>query len=337
MKIFITGSAGFIGFSLSLSLLKKGLFVIGIDNLNNYYDVSLKINRLNILRNYKNYVHINDDICNIDSIKKLFNKYKPEIVINLAAQVGVRNSIQNPFNYINTNIFGFTNILECSLESKVRHFIYASSSSVYGLNSKMPYSEDQPTNHQISMYAVTKKTNELIAHSYSSLFGLPSTGLRFFTVYGPWGRPDMALFNFTKSILENKKINLYNNGNHMRDFTYIDDIINTIVHLIDLPPSSNPNWLSSSPDPSYSSAPWQIFNIGNGDPINLIEYLNILEEILGKKADISYAPLQLGDVLNTHSDTNKLSNILKVRYKTDIHTGLNYFVKWYLDYYKKNF
>jgi len=336
MNIFITGSAGFIGFSLSLALLKKGLSVIGIDNLNDYYDVTLKINRLNILRNYNKYVHINDDICNFDSIKNLFNQFKPDIVINLAAQVGVRNSIHNPFNYINTNILGFTNVIECCIKFRVRHFIYASSSSVYGLNSKMPYSEDQPTNHQISMYAVTKKTNELISHSYSSLYGLPSTGLRFFTVYGPWGRPDMALFNFTKSILENKKINLYNNGNHMRDFTYIDDIINSIVDLIDLPPSSNPNWLNASPDPSYSSAPWQIFNIGNGDPINLIEYLNILEEILGKKAAISFAPLQLGDVLNTHADTQKLSNTLKVRYKTDIHSGLNNFVKWYLSYYKKS-
>lgn len=333
MNILITGSAGFIGFSVSKALLKLGNNLIGVDNLNDYYSVNLKKDRLNILNKYPQYIHYNIDITDLSSLESLYFKYKPSVVINFAAEVGVRNSIDKPFSYINTNVIGFTNVVECCLKANVNHLIYASSSSVYGLNSFMPFTEDQPTNHQMSMYAVTKKTNELISHSYSTLYNLPCTGLRFFTVYGPWGRPDMALFTFTKSILENKEINLYNNGNHIRDFTYIDDIVNSIIDIIHFPPNANLNWLGTKPDPSFSSSPWQIFNIGNGDPINLIDYLHILENILGKKAKVNYSPLQKGDVLNTHADVSKLSNILKKQYKTDINKGLTNFVKWYTEYF----
>ncbi len=331
--IVVTGSAGFIGYSLCIKLLERGDNIVGIDNHNEYYDPKLKESRLSILKKFKNYKHFRKDLSDKNSIDKIFKDNNPYKVVNLAAQAGVRYSIENPLVYINSNIIGFTNILENSYKYRVKHLVYASTSSVYGANTKMPFSENDSANHPLSVYAATKKSNELIAHSYSHLYKLPTTGLRFFTVYGPWGRPDMALFKFTKSILENKPINVYNHGKHTRDFTYIDDIVEGIIKILDNPATANNVWDSNKPDSSSSNAPWKIYNIGNNKPVQLMDYINALEKILQKKAKINYLPLQLGDVPDTNASTKKLKKDFNYKPTTSVFKGVNNFVKWYRKYY----
>ena len=349
MKILITGSAGFIAFHLATALIKEGHNVIGLDILNEYYDINLKHSRLQehginfqslILNNpqqstlYQNYKFIKSDICNKQYLIDFMKDENFDIVVNLAAQAGVRYSITNPDVYIKSNIEGFLNILEGCRHSNVGHLIYASTSSVYGLNTKMPLKEDQTTDHPMTLYAATKKSNELMAHSYSHLYGLPTTGLRFFTVYGPWGRPDMALFLFTKAILSNQPINLFNNGKMIRDFTYVLDIVESIKRLCDFPAKSNPNWNGSNPQISSSSAPYKIFNIGNNNPIEVFDYINALEKALQKKAIYNLLPMQLGDVPITHADVSSLQNQINFTPSTDIYSGVKEFVIWYKNYYK---
>ncbi len=333
-KIIVTGSAGFIGFSLSLKLLQCGENVIGIDNHNNYYDPKLKEERLKRLIKYSNYKHFKIDLVNQKKLEEIFKDYKPQIVVNLAAQAGVRYSIENPMSYINSNILGFANILENCRHYKVNHLVYASTSSVYGANTKMPFSEHHNANHPLSIYAASKKSNELMAHSYSYLYRLPTTGLRFFTVYGPWGRPDMALFKFTDAILNKKPIDLFNNGKHSRDFTYIDDIVEGIHKTLDNPPSVNENWNSHSPDPASSNSPWSIYNIGNSKPVKLMDYVEALEKALGKKAKYNFLPLQPGDVADTYADVMKLKENFNYKPSTSVNVGVEKFIKWYKKYYK---
>jgi len=334
VNILITGSAGFIGSELCLSLLKLGKKIVGIDNHNDYYDPQLKENRLKRYINHPNYSHLRIDLSDKEAVQDCFYDYKPTHVVNLAAQAGVRYSIENPLAYINSNIVGFTNILECCRYNKINHLVYASSSSVYGLNTKMPFSEHDSVNHPLSIYAATKKSNELMAHAYSHLYQLPTTGLRFFTVYGPWGRPDMALFKFTKAIIEQKPIDVFNFGKHNRDFTYIEDIVDGIIKIIDNPANSNINWSSSYPDPATSKAPWRIYNIGNNSPVNLMQYIDALEKTLGKKAKINFLPLQSGDVPNTNANIDNLIKNFSYNPSTSVITGISNFVKWYVDYYQ---
>jgi UDP-glucuronate 4-epimerase len=335
MKLIITGSAGFVGFSLCIKLLKSSYDIIGIDNHNNYYDPKLKETRFNKLIKYSNYQHYRIDLSDQESLEKVFKEHRPEIVINLAAQAGVRYSIINPLAYINSNVVGFANILENCRHYNVNHLIYASTSSVYGANTKLPFSEHDSANHPLSIYAVTKKSNELMSHSYSHLYGLPTTGLRFFTVYGPWGRPDMALFKFTKDILDEKPIEVFNNGQHTRDFTYVDDIVNGIIKVLEKPAKPNLQWNSNQPDPATSKAPWRIYNIGNNKPIELMKYINILENALGKKAIINFLPLQPGDISNTYADISALKENFNYTPSTPVTEGVNNFVNWYKEYYKK--
>ena len=283
-KIIVTGSAGFIGYSLCVKLLERGDELLGIDNHNDYYDPNLKNSRVKRLLRFKNYKHFKLDITDKKSVNSIFKNFRPKKVINLAAQAGVRYSIQNPLAYINSNVVGFTNILENCRLYKIEHLVYASTSSVYGANTKMPFSENDSANHPLSIYAASKKSNELMSHSYSHLFNLPTTGLRFFTVYGPWGRPDMALFKFAKAIIKNKSIEVFNYGKHTRDFTYIDDIVNGITKVLDNPAKKNSYWNSKKPDPASSIAPWRIYNIGNNRPVELMDYINAIEKALGKKA-----------------------------------------------------
>ena len=334
MKILVTGSVGFIGSFLALRLLKREDEIIGIDNHNNYYDPKIKEARLSMLKNYSNYSHFRIDLNNQKDLKELFKKYKPQKVINLAAQAGVRYSIENPLAYINSNIVGFANILENCRHFDVEHLVYASTSSVYGANTKMPFSEHDNTNHQLSVYAASKKSNEVMAHTYSHLYKLPTTGLRFFTVYGPWGRPDMALFKFTKSILEEKSIDVFNYGKHTRDFTYIDDIVEGVTKTLDNPATPNLNWNSNQPDPASSNSPWRIYNIGNSRPVKLLDYIDALEKALGKKAKINFLPLQPGDVQDTYANIQNLSQQFKYKSFTTISDGITKFVKWYKEYYK---
>jgi len=333
-KIIVTGAAGFIGFWLCKKLLEQGDIVEGIDNHNNYYDPEIKEARINKLKKYNKYNHNRLDITNQNDLQNVFKTFKPEFVINLAAQAGVRYSIENPFSYINNNIVGFINILENCRNYNVKHLVYASTSSVYGSNTKMPFSEHDSANHPLSIYAASKKSNELMAHSYSYLYKLPTTGLRFFTVYGPWGRPDMALFKFTRNILENKSIDVFNNGKHTRDFTYIEDIIEGIIKSLNSSAQSNLNWNSDKPDPATSIAPWCIYNIGNNKPVKLMEYIRALEKNLGKKAKINFLPLQPGDVPDTWADIENLK--IKFNYKpfTSVTKGVTNFVQWYRDYYQ---
>ena len=333
MKILVTGSAGFIGSALCLSLLEKGIDVIGIDNHNDYYDPILKKKRLERYINNKNYRHYKIDLCDQDQINNVFKNHMPDYVVNLAAQAGVRYSIENPITYINSNILGFAHILENCKKYNVKHLIYASTSSVYGANSKMPFSEHDNTNHPLSVYSASKKSNELMAHCYSHLFNLPTTGLRFFTVYGPWGRPDMALFKFTKNILEEKPIQVFNYGKHSRDFTYIDDIVKGILKVITKPTLANSKWDSNQPDPATSNCPWRIFNIGNSKSINLMEYIYAIENCLGKKAKIDYLPLQQGDVQSTCADTRNLFEQFDYNPSTTISVGVANFVSWYKNFY----
>ena len=333
-KIIVTGSAGFIGSSLCAKLLKRGDHIVGIDNHNDYYDPKIKESRIERLSKYSNYQHCRIDISNKHNLDAVFKDHKPQKVVNLAAQAGVRYSIENPLAYINSNIIGFAHILENCRYNKVEHLVYASTSSVYGANTKMPFSENDSANHPLSVYAASKKSNELMAHTYSHLYQLPTTGLRFFTVYGPWGRPDMALFKFTKDILSDKPIDVFNHGKHTRDFTYIDDIVNGIVKTLDNPASSNPKWNSNLPDPASSMAPWCIYNIGNNKPVELMDYIKALEEALGKKAKINFLPLQPGDVPDTYADANNLKEKFNYKPSTTVIEGVTKFVEWYKKYYK---
>ena len=334
MKIIVTGSAGFIGFSLCMMLLERGDSIIGIDNHNNYYDPKIKESRLQQLTKYSNYQHYRVDLSDQSSLDKIFNDHKPLKVVNLAAQAGVRYSMENPLAYISSNIVGFANILESCRYHKVEHLVYASSSSVYGANTKMPFSEHDNVNHPLSVYAASKRSNELMAHTYSHLYQLPTTGLRFFTVYGPWGRPDMALFKFTKNILEEKPINVFNHGKHTRDFTYIDDIVEGVIKTLDSPAVSNIDWNSNQPDPATSKAPWRIYNIGNNKPVQLMNYIDALEKTLEKKAKINFLPLQPGDVPDTYANVDNLKKQFNYKPETSVFEGVSNFVKWYKDYYK---
>ena len=334
MKILVTGSAGFIGSALSFHLLERGDTVIGIDNHNNYYDPKIKEARLARLTNYPNYQHYRIDMISQDDLEMVFKKHKPQKVVNLGAQAGVRYSLQNPLAYINSNIVGFSNILECCRNHKIEHLVYASSSSVYGANTKMPFSEHDNVNHPLSLYAASKKSNELMAHAYSHLYQLSTTGLRFFTVYGPWGRPDMALSKFTKAILEEKPINIFNQGKHSRDFTYIDDIINGVTKALESPATSSANWRSDQPDPATSNAPWRIYNIGNNQPVKLMDYIVALEKALGKKAKKNFLPLQPGDLRDTNAKINDLNEQFGYEPTTTVLEGVTKFVLWYKSYYK---
>lgn len=334
MKVLVTGSAGFIGSQLCVSLLKRGDVVIGIDNHNNYYDPKIKEARLLRFKHHLNYSHYRIDISDLNSLDKIFIKYKPQRVINLAAQAGVRYSIENPLDYIKSNIVGFANILEACRHHKIEHLVYASTSSVYGANTKIPFSEQDSTNHPLSVYAASKKSNELMAHSYSHLYNLPTTGLRFFTVYGPWGRPDMALFKFTKAIINDEAIDVFNHGNHTRDFTYIDDVVDGVIKTLDSPASINSVWNGYQPDPSSSQAPWRIYNIGNNNPVTLADFISAVEISLGKKAKKKYLSLQLGDVPNTHANVTNLQKKFNYHPNTSILYGVNKFVEWYKDYFK---
>ena len=334
MKVLVTGSAGFIGFSLALKLVRKDIDVIGVDNHNDYYDTNLKDARVTILEKYINYTHFKLNISDKESLNHLFKNIKPNIVVNLAAQAGVRYSIENPLAYIESNINGFINILEGCRHHNVSSLIYASSSSVYGSNTNMPYNTHQSVDHPLSLYAATKKSNELMAHTYSHLYNLPTTGLRFFTVYGPWGRPDMALFKFTKNIILGKPIEVFNYGKHKRDFTFIDDITEGLWRIINKPSKPNLEWNSDNPDPGSSNAPWRIYNIGNSKPINLMDYINALENSLNKKAEIKFLPLQPGDVEITYADVNDLIRDFNYKPITDINTGINKFILWYKNFYE---
>jgi UDP-glucuronate 4-epimerase len=336
MRILVTGAAGFIGSSLTLRLLARGDIVVGVDNHNDYYDPALKESRLARHLGHPNYTHIRADLSEQEAIGKVFDTHRPQRVVNLAAQAGVRYSIDNPLAYINSNIVGFANILEGCRRVCVDHLVYASSSSVYGANTLMPYSVHRSADHPLSVYAASKKSNELMAHSYSHLFRLPTTGLRFFTVYGPWGRPDMALFKFTKAILSGEKISLFNYGKHRRDFTYIDDIVEGILRVLDHPAEPNARWDSLDPDPSSSTAPWKIYNIGNNNPVELKRYIAALEKALGKSGEFNYLPLQQGDMTDTYADVSDLVRHFDYQPTTQVEDGVARFVSWYQSYFGKN-
>ncbi|MAH37008.1 MAG: hypothetical protein CL560_04195 [Alphaproteobacteria bacterium] len=334
MNIIVTGAAGFIGMHVSKKLLDDGHNVTGIDNLNTYYDQTLKQNRLNSLSGYKNFIFYKQDIADKDTIMEIFLEANAECVINLAAQAGVRYSLIDPDTYGSSNLVGFLNILEACRNYKVSHLIYASSSSIYGSNEEKPFKETHNTDHPISLYGATKKANEIMAHSYSHLFKIPTTGLRFFTVYGPWGRPDMALFKFTKAILENKPVDIYNHGNMVRDFTYIDDVVHAVTKLVNIPATTSTNYNTQKPDASTSNSPWRIFNIGNGKPTHLMDYISAIEKALGKEAKKNFLPMQKGEVLETFSDTQSLENWTGLKPGTSVMQGVENFVEWYLSYYK---
>jgi UDP-glucuronate 4-epimerase len=330
-RVCLTGVSGFIGFHLAKQLESEGYKVIGIDNLNDYYDRQLKLDRLSELKKLSNFQFLELDISDDSKMLDLDDKFNFDIVINLAAQAGVQYSLVNPHEYISSNIRGFLNVLELSKRQTIDHLLYASSSSVYGLNKKIPFSEDDNVDHPLSIYAASKKSNELMAHSYSHLYDLPSTGLRFFTAYGPWGRPDMALFIFTKAAIENKTIRVNNYGNHARDFTYIDDIVSGINNIIPMPPQKD-NLIK--PNPSQSEAPWQILNIGRGQKVQLMEFIEIIEEYFGKEIKKEFVPLQAGDVANTFCDTTKLKEEFNYDPQVSVKEGVKKFLDWYVDYYK---
>lgn len=349
MKILITGTAGFIGFHLANYLIQRGDEVVGLDSINDYYDIHLKYTRLQTAgiakedieynklvpsSKHAKYSFIQLQLEDKGNLEKLFTTQQFDKVCNLAAQAGVRYSLSNPDAYINSNIVGFLNILECCRHNNVKHLAYASSSSVYGLNGKSPFATSDNVDHPISLYAASKKSNELMAHTYSHLFNIPTTGLRFFTVYGPWGRPDMALFLFTKAILENKPIQVFNNGNMVRDFTYIDDIVEGVVRVIDNPPAGNSSWDAHHPDPSTSTAPYKVYNIGNNNPVRLLDFIEAIEDNLGKKAEKQLLPMQPGDVAATCADVQDLVNNLHYKPNTKVQEGIKRFVEWYREYYK---
>ena len=332
-SILVTGAAGFIGFHLAGKLCRMGYHVTGLDNLNDYYEVSLKEARLKELTVMENFRFVRADLTDEKALDSLFAAEKFPYVVNLAAQAGVRYSLTNPRAYLKSNLEGFLNILECCRHHRVEHLVYASSSSVYGANRVMPFSVDQNVDHPLSLYAATKKSNELMAHCYSSLYDLPTTGLRFFTVYGPYGRPDMALFLFTKAILEGKPIDVFNEGNMKRDFTYVDDIVEAIVRMIPSPTKGNSDWDGQHPDPATSSAPWRVYNIGNNSPVRLMDFIQTIERKLGRKAVMNYLPMQDGDVPETFADVDALARDFGFRPGTDLDTGIGNFVDWYLNYY----
>ena len=334
MNILVTGAAGFIGAALSRRLLKRGDRVVGIDNINDYYDVNLKHARLERLTGFDQFSFVHDDIANREVTEKLFNEQQFDIVVNLAAQPGVRYSIENPHAYIDSNLVGFCNILEGCRHSQVGHLVYASSSSVYGANEKMPFSESDNVDHPVSLYAATKKANELMAHTYSHLYDLPTTGLRFFTVYGPWGRPDMALLKFANKIVAGEQIDVYNNGNMIRDFTYIDDIVEGVLGVMAKPSAGDESWSGKAPDPAMSKWPYQVFNIGNSSPQKLMRYIEVLEDSLGIKANCNFMPMQPGEVLATQADTTKLQEAVGYKPDTTIEYGIGKFAEWYKEFYQ---
>jgi UDP-glucuronate 4-epimerase len=332
--VLVTGAAGFIGFHLSQKLVKRGFQVIGIDNVNDYYDVTLKHSRLEILKKDPAFTFIQAELADAKGINKIFSDRKPDYVVNLAAQAGVRYSLINPHAYLESNLHGFLNVLEACRHNHVKHLVYASSSSVYGANTKMPFSVHHNVDHPISLYAASKKSNELMAHTYSVLFNLPTTGLRFFTVYGPYGRPDMALFIFTKAILEGKPIDVYNQGKMLRDFTYVDDIVESISRLTTYIPTPNPEWSGMEPDPATSFAPYRIYNIGNNRPTELMYFIEVIEQKLGKKAIKNLMPIQDGDVPATFADVEDLMRAVDFKPATPIEEGIGKFIDWYKEYYK---
>jgi len=334
MKVLVTGAAGFIGFHLSQRLLKRGDEVVGLDNLNDYYDVSLKKARLQQLEGKSNFRFVQLDLVDLNGMSAFFKNEKFDRVVNLAAQAGVRYSLTNPHVYIDSNIQGFINILECCRHAEIEHLVYASSSSVYGANTAMPFSVHDNVDHPVSLYAASKKANELMAHTYSHLYGLPTTGLRFFTVYGPWGRPDMALYLFTKAILAGESIQVFNHGKMMRDFTYIDDIVEGVIRTLDHVAQPNPQWSGDRPDPGTSSAPYRLYNIGNNSPVELMYMIEALENSLGKKAEKEMMAIQPGDVPATYANVDALIDDVGFKPETSIEDGIEQFVQWYMDYYK---
>ena len=333
MKVLVTGTAGFVGSTVALRLLERGDEVLGIDNLNDYYDVSLKRARLERLLGHQGFTDLRRDLEDRDAIEEAFRTFDPDRVVHLAAQAGVRYSLDNPRAYTDSNVVGFINVLEGCRNHKVEHLVYASTSSVYGANTEMPFSVHHNVDHPLSLYAATKKANELMAHTYSNLFKLPTTGLRFFTVYGPWGRPDMALFLFTKNILEGRPIKVFNHGHHKRDFTYVDDIVEGVIRTLDKVAEPNADWSSDRPDSATSFAPYRLFNIGNGKPVALGHYIDVLEECLGKTAERELLPMQPGDVPETSADIEDLADHVGFRPSVTVETGVRRFVDWYRDFY----
>jgi UDP-glucuronate 4-epimerase len=333
LKVLVTGSAGFIGSSLSLKLLERGDTVVGIDNHNDYYDPGIKEARLARHSSHPNYTHLRVDLSDRKAIEAAFAEHKPRRVVNLAAQAGVRYSIENPLAYIDSNIVGFAHILEGCRHNGVEHLVYASSSSVYGANTTMPFSVHHNVDHPLSLYAASKKSNELMAHTYSHLYRLPTTGLRFFTVYGPWGRPDMALFKFTKAMLAGETISVFNFGKHRRDFTYIDDIVEGVIRVLDQPAQPNQDWSGANPDSGTSMAPWRVYNIGNSSPVELMDYIAALEKAVGKKAYMEMLPLQPGDVPDTYADVTDLVEKFHYKPATPVDQGVANFVAWYRNYF----
>jgi len=334
VRVLVTGVAGFIGMHVAQRLLARGDEVLGVDNLNDYYDPQLKRDRLKQLEKYDGFRFFKLDVADRDAMARWFAKHRPQRVVHLAAQAGVRYSLKNPYAYVDSNLVGFANILEGCRQAEVEHLVYASSSSVYGLNQKLPFSVHDNVDHPISLYAATKKANELMAHTYSYLYGIPTTGLRFFTVYGPWGRPDMALFKFTKAILEGRPIEVYNYGKMVRDFTYIDDIVEGVVRVLDRPPEGNEQWDGKRPDPGSSPAPWRVYNIGNNRPVELMRYIEVIERCLGKKAECRMLPMQPGDVPATHADVEDLMRDVGYSPNTPVEVGVKRFVQWFLTYYR---
>jgi len=334
MKILVTGAAGFIGFHTAKLLLERGEDVVGLDNLNPYYDPSLKTSRLKLLQAHPNFRFVKQELAERSGMEALFQREKFQRVVHLAAQAGVRYSIENPHVYVDSNLTGFLHILEGCRHNAVEHLVYASTSSVYGANTHMPFAVEQNVDHPLTLYAATKKANELMAHSYASLYQLPCTGLRFFTVYGPWGRPDMALFLFTKNILAGKPIDVFNHGHHKRDFTYVGDIVAGVVAAMDHVAKPDPKWNADAPNPATSRAPYRLYNIGNQQPVELLKYIEVLEQCLGKKAQKNLLPLQLGDVPDTWADVEALVTDVGYRPSTPIETGVKRFVEWYLEYYR---
>jgi UDP-glucuronate 4-epimerase len=332
MHILVTGAAGFIGFHTSNKLLARGDTVVGLDNLNDYYDVNLKKARLALLEPQPGFVFVKADLADLPPLDALFDEHRFDAVINLAAQAGVRYSLENPHAYIDANVVGFTNLLECCRHHDTGHLVYASTSSVYGMNTSMPFSVHDNVDHPISLYAATKKANELMAHTYSHLYGLPTTGLRFFTVYGPWGRPDMALFLFTRAIMADEPIQVFNRGEMQRDFTYIDDIVEGVVRVTDKTATANPDWDSAHPDPGTSSAPYRLYNIGNNSPVMLLDYIAAIEKALGKKAKMELLPMQPGDVAATCANIDALENAVGYRPGTPVEIGVKKFVDWFQEY-----
>ena len=333
-KVLVTGAAGFIGFHLARRLLKDGYHVVGVDNINPYYEVALKEARLEALKKESNFTFFKLDLCDRKQLEDIFGGMGFDVVVNLAAQAGVRYSIENPYAYVDSNLVGFVNILECCRHNQVKHLVFASSSSVYGANTKMPFSVHHNVDHPVSLYAATKKANELMAHTYSHLYRLPCTGLRFFTVYGPWGRPDMALFLFTRAILEDKPIKVFNHGKMQRDFTYIDDIIEGVVRVMGRLPEANPTWNGDAPDPGTSSAPYKVYNIGNNNPVALIKFIEVIESVLGLKARKEFMDMQPGDVTATYADVDDLMADVGFKPATPIETGIERFVEWFKEFYQ---